>query len=207
MPKLSIITINLNNSKGLRKTIESVVSQTNKDFEYLIVDGGSTDGSVEIIREYSDSIAWWISEPDYGIYHAMNKGISKANGFYCQFLNSGDSLISKDVTDKMLRGTSTSSIIYGNKIKIMSNGRSVYNRKLNTESFLTFYKGTMNHATAYIKKTLFDKYGLYDEELKIVSDWKFYLMAVGLHNETVEYKDGGCGIFLIWRGLVIPIKL
>ena len=73
MPKLSIITVNLNNAGGLRKTIESVVNQTYTDFEYIIIDGGSTDGSVEVIKEYAHKITYWVSEADKGIYNTMNK--------------------------------------------------------------------------------------------------------------------------------------
>ena len=80
--KLSVITINYNNRDGLKKTIESVVNQTYKDFEYIIIDGGSTDGSVEVLKEYSDKIDYWVSEPDKGIYNAMNKGIDIAKGEY-----------------------------------------------------------------------------------------------------------------------------
>ena len=88
--RLSIITINYNNREGLRKTIESVVNQTYRNFEYIIIDGGSTDGSVEVVKEYADRISYWVSEPDNGIYNAMNKGVLAANGKYIQFLNSGD---------------------------------------------------------------------------------------------------------------------
>ena len=88
--KLSVITINFNNRDGLRKTIESVVNQTYNDFEYIIIDGGSTDGSVDVIKEYADRIDYWVSEPDKGIYNAMNKGIDVAKGEYCIFMNSGD---------------------------------------------------------------------------------------------------------------------
>lgn len=102
-PKLSIITINLNNASGLKKTMDSVFSQTSNDFEYIVVDGGSTDGSKEIILELAnqqtnrivDLPFIWISEPDNGIYHAMNKGIQLSRGEYCHFLNSGDSYIDK----------------------------------------------------------------------------------------------------------------
>jgi len=85
MPYLSIITVNLNNAEGLRKTIESVVTQTSNDFEYLVIDGHSTDGSLAVIQEFESRITWWVSEPDSGIYAAMNKGIRKAKGKYCQF--------------------------------------------------------------------------------------------------------------------------
>ena len=94
--KLSIITINYNHKEGLLKTIKSVVNQTYHDIEYIVIDGGSTDGSVDVVKQYEDSISYWVSEPDCGIYNAMNKGVAKATGEYCLFLNSGDSLHGTD---------------------------------------------------------------------------------------------------------------
>ena len=88
--KLSIITVNLNNLEGLKKTYESVVCQTFTDYEWLVIDGGSTDGSREFIEEHQDKFAYWCSEPDKGIYNAMNKGIVRAKGEYLNFMNSGD---------------------------------------------------------------------------------------------------------------------
>ena len=84
--KFSIITINYNNKEGLRKTIESVVGQSFRDFEYIIIDGGSTDGSIEVIKEYAGKVDYWVSEPDKGIYHAMNKGVLQAHGEYLNFM-------------------------------------------------------------------------------------------------------------------------
>lgn len=195
--KLSIITINLNNAQGLRKTMESVFSQTSDDFEYIVVDGGSTDGSKEIILEFAKQQSdkptnlqfTWISEPDRGIYHAMNKGIRIAKGEYCQFLNSGDWLVASDVTSRMLDKLPESSIVYGNMIKQLTNGKILYNKEIPAISFLTFYTGTLNHSPSYIKRSLFRKYGIYDENLKIVSDWKFFLIAIALNNEKVSYQD------------------
>ena len=112
--KLSIITINYNNAEGLRKTLASVEAQTYRHIEHIIIDGGSTDGSVDVIREYEKQNSLlsgragvgltikWVSEPDNGIYNAMNKGIRMATGEYCQFLNSGDTLAAPDVTEKMM---------------------------------------------------------------------------------------------------------
>ena len=97
MPKLSIITVNLNKAKGLQKTIESVIFQTFTDYEYIIIDGGSTDGSKQIIEQYADKITYWVSEPDSGIYNGMNKGIKVAKGEYCLFLNSEDYLLSNEI--------------------------------------------------------------------------------------------------------------
>jgi glycosyltransferase involved in cell wall biosynthesis len=187
--KLSIITINLNNASGLRKTIESVISQNSRDFEYVIVDGGSIDGSLEVINDFKDYITSWSSEPDNGIYHAMNKGIRMSNGEYLQFLNSGDWLFASDVTTHMLTSLPDCSIIYGNMLKQMGKGKILINREIPGISLLTFYIGTLNHSSAYIRRSLFEKYGLYDESLKIVSDWKFYLVAIGLNNEKVCYRN------------------
>lgn len=102
--KISIITINFNNKDGIEKTISSVVAQTYKDIQYIIIDGDSTDGSVEVIKKYHEDIDYWISEPDKGIYDAMNKGILKATGDYVLFLNSGDYLsIEELLTNEQLR--------------------------------------------------------------------------------------------------------
>lgn len=196
MLKLSIITVNKNNAGGLIKTIDSVLNQNSDDFEYIIVDGGSTDGSLDILNQFSSK--WqqkttrklrWISEHDDGIYDAMNKGINLANGEYCQFLNSGDYLVSRTVTSSMLSNMSNDDIVYGNMLKILPNGSVFYNKKLNNISMLTFYKGTLNHSSSYIKKSLFDKYGRYDQSLKIVSDWKFFCITIGLNNIKPEYLD------------------
>ena len=120
-PNLSIITINRNNAAGLRKTIESVVSQTYTDFDYIIIDGASTDESVDVIKEYADRITYWVSEPDTGIYNAMNKGILKANGEYCLFLNSGDWLYDNDVLNDVFSISPTEDIVYGNDVFIGAN--------------------------------------------------------------------------------------
>lgn len=189
MLKLSIITINYNNADGLRKTIESVIKQTSRDFEYIVIDGGSTDSSIDIIKEYEGKITYWVSEPDRGIYDAMNKGILAAKGEYCQFLNSGDYLIKNDVTEQMIKNMPDCSILYGNMLKLMKDDKVLYNKKIETNSFFTFYNGSLNHPSTYIKRSLFKKYGYYDENLKIVSDWKFYLMTIGLYNELVAYRD------------------
>ena len=128
MMKLSIITINYNNAEGLRKTLASVASQTYADIEHIIVDGGSTDGSVEVIREYEQSLASrlsplasnlkWVSEKDTGIYNAMNKGIRMATGEYIEILNSGDILVADDVTERMMAALKTHQCkVYGVKCK------------------------------------------------------------------------------------------
>jgi glycosyltransferase involved in cell wall biosynthesis len=173
--KLSIITINFNNKEGLQKTIESVVSQTFADSEYIIIDGGSTDGSVDIIRQYTDKITYWVSEPDAGIYNAMNKGIRQAKGDYCLFLNSGDWLIKNDslqyVFDEMFE---EKDIVYYDVLT--EYGEYRYSDKLTLYSF--FSSAPIGHQSSFIKRSLFSRIGLYNEEWKIVSDWEFFLLAI-----------------------------
>ena len=200
---LSIITINRNNAVGLEKTMSSVFSQTHIGFEYIVVDGASTDGSFEVIKRYATlfgSRLKWISEPDKGIYNAMNKGIKMASGEFVQFLNSGDCLASDDVTDRMLDALNnheTPSILYGNMLKCSHNDGIVRDRCFAGKdiSFLGFYIGSLNHPSAYIRKCLFDKYGMYDEGLKIVSDWKWFLQAIILGEEKPVYTDIDVSIF------------
>lgn len=189
--KLSIITINFNNSAGIKKTIESVVNQTYKDFEYIVIDGGSDDGSKELIEKYTDKITYWVSEKDKGIYNAMNKGILKAKGEYCLFLNSGDWFCNNEVINQFIKINPQEEIVYGNLIKVYSNSKIIIDkgpqRSLITLSDMFF--GTINHSSSFIKKKLFDKYGLYDEGYKVVSDWAFFLKTIAMNNVSVKYLD------------------
>ncbi len=194
---LSIITINRNNATGLEKTMRSVASQTCKSFEYIVVDGASTDGSVGVIHNFEDSLGGrlkWVSEPDKGIYCAMNKGIGMASGCYLQFLNSGDCLVADEVIERMLERLNENefpTILYGNMLKDIPDRKPLRDKSFAGKDipFLGFYLGTLNHSPSFIKKTLFEKYGLYDESLRIVSDWKWFLQAIILGNEKPVYSD------------------
>ena len=183
--KLSIITINFNNRNGLRKTIESVVNQTWQDFEYIIIDGGSTDGSVEVIKEYADRIDYWVSEPDKGIYDAMNKGIDKATGEYCQFLNSGDAFYNSTVlqtVDQFLTGTD---IVIG---RLYISDRASASEIIPEVTMLRLYERSLPHSSAYISSKLLKEF-YYDINYKIVSDWKFYIQSLVLHNASYNFID------------------
>src|SRR5574344_2795323 len=113
MPKFSIITINRNNKNGLEKTTKSIISQLFTDYEFIVIDGGSTDGSADVIRKYATHITYWISEPDKGIYNAMNKGITHAYGDYLNFMNSGDCFHSPAVLDEINRQLHDEDILIG----------------------------------------------------------------------------------------------
>ena len=194
---LTIITINRNNAAGLEKTMQSVLSQTCTDYEYVVVDGASTDGSVDVIKRLAPAFGdrlKWVSEPDKGIYNAMNKGIGMATGEYIEILNSGDSLAEKDVVEKMYSAVEKEghpSILYGNMLKDFPDGHVHRDKGFAGEeiTLLSLYIGTLNHSPAYIRRSLFDKYGLYDESLKIDSDWKWYLQAIVFGEEKPVYTD------------------
>lgn len=210
--KLSIVTINYNNVDGLKRTLDSVATQTYRDIEHIIIDGGSSDGSVDVIKDYVSSnpnnnpffkhAIKWVSEKDNGIYNAMNKGIRKATGAYVEILNSGDILAAPDVAERMIEVLEKEvypAILYGNMLKSYD-GKTVVNKDKcggadATDSFLYFYKGTLNHDSAYIRRDLFEKYGLYDEDMKICSDWEWYVKAIALGGEKAVYTNIDVTIF------------
>lgn len=201
--QLSIITINRNNSFGLEKTMRSVLSQTSTKFEYIVVDGASTDDSVRVIQRYAPALGSrikWISESDTGIYNAMNKGIQMSTGEYVEFLNSGDNLVDETVVERMydaLKQNGYPSILYGNMLKDMPDGTVLRDKCFAGQdiTFLGFFVGTLNHSPAYIRRSLFERYGLYDESLKIVSDWKWYLQSIVLGEEKPVYVDMDVTLF------------
>lgn len=185
--KFSIITVNYNNKEGLRRTIESVIHQTYRDFEYIVIDGGSTDGSREVIEEYTERIDYWVSEPDKGIYNAMNKGISVAHGEYLNFMNSGDIFYDYNRLNKISEQQFQSDIIIGRDYWYNSKTGKDFSTilPLRLEMF-TFYKGSLPHQSSLFKRIIF-KEGKYDESLKVVSDWKFYIQAIIEKGCSVSY--------------------
>lgn len=224
--KLSIVTINRNNAAGLKKTLDSVAAQRihpqpflqkegsdRYEIEHIIVDGASTDGSVEVIKEYESCIVHrqlpivlrWVSEKDKGIYNAMNKGIlialnrSEQSPHYIQILNSGDILAAPDVCARMAKAVEEKNypaILYGNMIKEWPDGHRNCDRCGQGElTMLSFYRGTLNHDSAYIRLNLFEQFGLYDEELKICSDWEWYLKAIPLGGVEPVYVNIDVTIF------------
>ena len=176
--KLSIITINYNNAKGLEKTILSVVSQTFENFEYIIIDGGSIDGRKEIIENSKNKLAYWVSEKDKGIYNAMNKGIQKAKGEYCLFLNSGDFLYNNNVLSEIFTTNSNADILYGNMMIDWGNGKKTEGKMPDVITTQQMYNDTLWHPVSFIKRTLFEKHGLYNESYKIVADYAFFFKTI-----------------------------
>lgn len=184
-PKFSIITVNYNNLEGLKKTIESVNNQTYKEFEYVVIDGGSNDGSMNFLETNKAQFNYWVSEPDNGVYQAMNKGIEKATGEYLLFLNSGDHFYNNRVLEKNQRFLNDSDIIYFD-LQVVEGDKKFIKTYPNTLSFSYFVEDTLPHPATFIKKEAFVKTNLYKEDFKIVSDWKFFIDAICKYN--LSYK-------------------
>ena len=243
--KLSIITINYNNAEGLRKTLESITSQTFRDFEHIIVDGGSTDESVAIIEAYASDVARkassgvptggdgdsvvvcsqdstpadgaqllamqdttsptatqphkviWISEKDRGVYDAQNKGIRLAHGEYCYFLNAGDTFCADDVLERIFSSNSyiassphyLPDILYGNEVIVDGAGQRVgIARGVENPSFVDLYNSYMKHQASFIRRSLFEQYGMYDADMRICSDFDWFFRVIAFHDDvTLQY--------------------
>lgn len=186
--KLSIITINFNDHLGLDKTIQSVINQTFKDFEYIIIDGASTDGSVDVIKKYADKLTHWVSEPDTGIYNAMNKGTRFAQGEYCLYLNSGDFLAADDVLEKAFSYNFTEDIVCGICLDFDSKREWLKVPPRNISLF-TFLRGSLPHPTSFIKRELLLRLGGYNESYRIISDWCFFVDATIINSCSYRTLD------------------
>lgn len=185
--KYTIITVNFNNKEGLRLTIESVINQTYRNYEFIVIDGGSTDGSAEVIKNYDKHITYWVSEKDNGIYNAMNKGIAKASGDYLNFMNSGDCFYASDVLEKVAKYQYDTDFIVGKDYH--------YNEKLQKghasiqpprTTMIHFFIATLDHQSAFIKRELFEGTP-YDESHKLVSDWIFFTEKIVKENKRVQF--------------------
>ena len=192
--QFSVITINYNNGEGLRHTINSVICQTNHDYEYIIIDGGSTDNSVDIINKYTDKIDYWVSERDKGIYHAMNKGVAHAHGNYCIFMNSGDCFYNDHVLDVIVESGADEDILVGKVVIDDKNQLISPPPTLGELTLYHLYSGSIPHQGSFIKTDLLRKYP-YDESLKISSDWKFFVQTLIMDNGSMRYIDEYVAIY------------
>lgn len=186
--KLSIITVNLNNKDGLQKTIDSIVSQTNKNFEWIVIDGGSTDGSKEFIEDNKNHITYWVSEPDKGIYDAMNKGIAKSSGDYLLFINSGDYLCSNDIVEKIVNDKNFGKydIMAGHTL-LSCNDKIIKTRKaphiINVKFLI---KDTLCHQSSLIRSSHLKENGGYNTNYKIISDFVFLYEDLIIRNASYK---------------------
>lgn len=185
--KLSIITINFNNLDGLQKTIDSVLCQTWKEFEWIFIDGGSTDGSKELIKKTAaecSNVSYWCSEPDKGVYNAQNKGITHANGEYMNFMNSGDIFYDKNVLLNIFNVKQSADVIYGDWYWCDKNNSwiDLYPKKV---SIASLYCDNICHQAMFIKGEILKEKG-YDESYTIVADWARW-MELACKGNTFQY--------------------
>ena len=185
--KFSIITVNYNNRERLKATIQSVVSQTFRDFEFIVIDGGSTDGSADVLKEYSDQITYWVSEPDKGIYNAMNKGIAKATGDYLNFMNSGDCFFAADVLQRVANYGYDADFIVGRDYHYSQQKQQGHaSLQPPRTTMMHFFMATLDHQSSFIRRELFDG-APYDERHRLVSDWIFYVEQIVGRDRRVEF--------------------
>jgi len=198
--KLSIITVNKNNDSSFETTALSVISQKFIDFEWIVIDGASNDKSIDIIKKYAYKMNYWVSESDNGIYHAMNKGISRATGEYCLFLNSGDWFFSPDSLEKafnIIEKSEYADIYYGN---CLTNEYLLWKMPNPLTIDSLFNQTALSHQNTFIKRTLFYEHEFYNENFPTVSDSIFFIKEFWLYKSKFLYIDMVISVYS-WYGI------
>jgi glycosyltransferase involved in cell wall biosynthesis len=194
---ISIITVNFNNAHGLEKTINSVINQTFKNIEYIIIDGCSTDGSVDVLKKYESKINYWESEKDNGVFYAQNKGLLKANGDYILVLNSGDELENSKALETIFLTEHKEDIIYGNMVIVDSKGDKNLGKMPAKITFNHMMNDTLWHPVSFVKKEFLKKVGNYDVSYKIVADYHWFLKAIYKCQAQLKYEDMPISLFYL----------
>ncbi len=187
MPKLTIITINFNHQQGLQRTIDSIIGQTFTDYEWIVVDGGSTDGSKQLLEQYKDRFAWWCSESDKGVYNAMNKGLAHATGEYVNFMNSGDMFSSPNILSDLFSRAYSSDIIYGiMTIKSTTGTPMGVGCLKNNIQWYDLFLDNIGHQAEFSKRYLYDL-KMFDESYSLLADWDWNAYMVAVQRVSVKY--------------------
>ncbi len=186
--KISIITACYNSSHTLEKTIQSVLSQTHTDIEFIVIDGGSKDGTLDIIKQYSDEVSVWISEPDRGIYDALNKGVALATGDLIGFLHADDVYASPNILEHIANLATHNNVVYGDLQYVSENGTVIRNWVSGIFEFKKLKRGWMPpHPTLYVKRELYSEVGVFNLDYKIAGDYDFMLRLLSMPNLKVGY--------------------
>ncbi len=190
--KISIITVVQNNKSTIKGAIESALDQTYENIEYIIIDGGSTDGTLDIIKKYQDKITYWVSEPDEGIYDAMNKGIALSTGDVVGILNSDDFYVNAQVIEKVVREFQDKKVdsVYADLVYVKPKNLDKVTRYFDSSQFTPekFAYGLMPaHPTFFVKKEIYDKYGVFKADFKIAADFELLVRFLYVHKISYSY--------------------
>jgi glycosyltransferase involved in cell wall biosynthesis len=193
--KVSIVTICLNESSKIERTVKSVIEQDYDDIEYILIDGDSKDGTLEIINKYKSKIDVFVSEPDEGIFYAQNKGISLATGDYVIILNAGDYFFKTDSVSIMINNSDEKDFVYGD-IVFEPENRHLYRKKSPKKiTYLNMFVESIPHPATMYKRTLFKKTGLYDTNYKLSADYDFLLNCIFVKRCSYKYISYPVSVF------------
>jgi len=201
--KVSVIVAAFNSAHEIECTINSFVNQSYQKKELIIIDGGSTDGTLELIKRYENKIDFWISEPDRGIADAFNKGVTLAKGDFIYFIGAGDFFWKSNVLEKVMEGVDSKidMLVCGRINRTTEDGKTVlYTSSLNFKKWMLLYKMGLPHQGLFTNKIFFDKYGLFDLKYKFAMDYELLLRAYKEFPDVVmkdvivaAWRDGGVG--------------
>ena len=198
-PLMSIVTVVFNGKEHIEKTINSIINQTYPKIEYIIIDGGSTDGTVDIIRNYEHSISYWVSEPDKGISDAFNKGIKLATGDYINFQGDGDGFVDETSLEKVVNeiGNRRPLLVSAKIRRIDEDGKTLYiskqPKKFSKKSLL--FKMSLPHQGVFVHRDFFNQYGLFDLNNTYCMDYEHLLRAYKKFPEVLLVSD----VIANWR--------
>lgn len=184
MPLITVITVCRNEYEKIRKTSESICTQSFGDFEWVVIDGGSSDGTLDILREYEENIAVLVTEPDAGIYNAMNKGIRRATGEYVVFMNGGDCFSDADALQRVADAPRVD-IVYGDLLFDGSEPLIKTYPDALQENYLL--DNMLPHQASFIRRSLFDDHGMYDESYKIAGDYELFARLLVRNKVTYHH--------------------
>ena len=185
MPTFSVITVCFNEAAHIKDTLDSIVCQSSNDYELIVVDGGSTDGTKDIVEQYASHITWWCSERDKGIYNAMNKGVRHAMGDYVIFMNGGDCFYDSTALCDIMKAGLQADIVEALAVK---KGTQELIRRHDPDLGRTLLTDCLCHQSTFIRRELLVRFP-YDETYKIASDWKFWLETLVVHGSTYQFVD------------------